>query len=182
MLIDGGGTVKVARDAYYTNGAELTFYGQGTTDAIFTGSGNADQKVWFNSSILESSTNGLNNRNFNLKFVGINVELGGTSTVTLNAFTPANTTYWAGIDVYEDGNGNGGYFTVDNGANDNVTLFMDANAKPDANSPNPKSVIIAEAGLSGKGAGIFQVFTPIGNWRAWTSAQTLDGSNFLLTW
>jgi hypothetical protein len=53
LLIDGGGTVQVAMDAFFPNGGILTFNPRGTTDAKFTGNGG---KVWFDSGVLQSST------------------------------------------------------------------------------------------------------------------------------
>jgi hypothetical protein len=113
-----------------------------------------------------------------LDFDGIDVLLSLNSTVNLNVTTTGGSSYWAGIDALQDG-ANGGKFTVGTAPLDNVTLNMNANAKPVGST---KTVIYADVDLSGNGTDIFQNFTKSGNWQAWKTHDCQDDHRYVLTW
>lgn len=173
LTIDGGGTVQVANNAFFPHGGILQFTDRGVV-ATFSGSGGT---AYFDSGVIQSVSNG-NSRNFDLHFVGIDVYLEFNSKVNLGVVTSGANSYWTGIDALQSG-ANGGHFTVGTSPIDNVTLNMDANAKPNGTS---HTVIYADVDLSGSGFDIFQNFTKTGNWQAWKTHDTSDDQNFILTY
>ncbi len=172
-LILGGGTVQVAKNAFFPHNGKLSYNDRGAV-STFSGSGG---EVWFDSGILSSEAIKVD-KNFELDFKGIDVFLSFNSNVNLQVNTVAGTSYWSDIHVVKVGI-NGGHFEVTTNAEDNVTLNMYANVKPTGSS---HTLIQADVDLSGNGAAIFQNFTKSGGFQAWTAHSWVNPENFVLTY